>query len=67
MEITDKGPSAKMGADILPENTQNTPKFILPICPIGPKVSDVVEKRASLGVRGPWPERSQLGSPSSNH
>ena len=45
MEITDKGLSAKMGADILPENTPNTPKFILPICPIGPKVWDAVEKR----------------------
>ena len=34
--------SAKMGADSL---AKNNPKFIRPICPIGPKVWDIIEKR----------------------
>ena len=35
--------NAKNGADSTAENTPNTPKFIWPICPIGPKVCDSVE------------------------
>ena len=40
--------SAIMGADSLAENTPNSPKFIWLICPIGPKVWDIVEKRLHL-------------------
>ena len=43
MEIMVKGLTvAKMGANNLDENT---PKFIQLICPIGPKVWNIVEKR----------------------
>ena len=34
----------KIGADNLDLNTPNTSKFIRTICPIGPKVWDIVEK-----------------------
>ena len=34
-----------VGADSLAESTTNTPNFIWPICPICPKVWDIVEKR----------------------
>ena len=37
--------SAKMGADSSAKNTPNVPKVIRPICPIGPKVWNIVEKR----------------------
>jgi hypothetical protein len=37
--------NAKMGADSSEENTDYTPKFIRTICPIGPKVWNIVEKR----------------------
>jgi hypothetical protein len=35
--------SVRMGADTSDESTPNTPKFIRPICPIAPKVWDIVE------------------------
>jgi hypothetical protein len=31
--------------DILAKNTPKPPKFVWPVCPIGPKVWDIVEKR----------------------
>ena len=37
--------SEKMCADSLAKNTLNTQRFIWPICPIGSKVWDIVEKR----------------------
>ena len=40
----------KMGADSLAKNSKNTPKFIRSICPIGPKVLNTFEKKASSGV-----------------
>ena len=36
--------SAKMEAISSAENTPIIPKFIPPICPIGPKVWDIIEK-----------------------
>ena len=39
----DRNHNAKNGADSTAENTPNTPKFIWPICTIGPKVCDSVE------------------------
>ena len=46
-EIMDKGltHSAKLGADSSTQNTTNTQKLIRPICPIGPKLWDIVKKR----------------------
>ena len=36
--------SAKMGGDSLAENTSDdTPKFIRPICPFGPKAWDIIK------------------------
>ena len=43
--------SAKMRTDSLAKNTLNTPKFIRLTYPIGPKVWDNIEKKASLAVR----------------
>ena len=55
MEIMDKGliHSAKFGADSSAQNTTNTQKLIRPICPIGPKLWDIVKKKASSGIRNP--------------
>ena len=36
---------AKMEADSSTQKTENTPKFIRPICPIGSKVWDIFGKR----------------------
>ena len=37
--------SSKMGTDTLAKNTQNAVKQFWMICPIGPKVWDIIEKR----------------------
>ena len=48
----DKGHTVqKMGAASLAKNSPNTPKFIRLICPIGPKILNIAEKKASSGVR----------------
>ena len=39
----------KMGARSSAKNTPNTPKFIWEICPIGPKVWDIVDKKGFIG------------------
>ena len=43
--MNDGSHSAKMEAISSAENTPIIPKFITPICPIGPKVWDIAEKR----------------------
>ena len=54
MEIM-KESSTEMGAE---SSGENTPKFILPICPIGPKIWDTVEKRlhwaSVVSEEEPW-------------
>ena len=45
--------SAKMGADSFAENTQIILKSIWLICPIGPKVWDIVEIKTSLVIYSP--------------
>ena len=44
----------KMGDDSVAKNTPNTPKSIWQICPMGPKVCEIIEKKVSSGVRIPW-------------
>ena len=44
-----------MGADSLAENTPDAQEFICPICLPKPKSSGFQWKKASLGVRSPWP------------
>ena len=59
MENMDKG-LHKMGADSFAENTLNAPEFIYPICLPKPKSSVFQRKKASLGVRSPWPKAYNL-------
>ena len=55
MENIDKGLGTKMGVDKLAKNTPNAPKRICPNCLPKPKSLGFLWKKASLGVRSPWP------------
>ena len=41
--------NAKKSADNSAKNTRNSPKFIRPICPIGLKIWDIIEKKSLIG------------------
>ena len=57
MENMDKGRThcTKIGADKSAKNTPNALKFICPKCLPKPKSLGFRWKKASLGVRSPWP------------